>query len=356
MPESAGRRSEARPLPECATIAIGTVPHTDPGAALDFMLMHNPVCPSWPQLPRTGFHENMYVQYAEGMPAAVIDEEGERLWFETEAAPEALAEFYERYLAGDVDLGAISPSFARGFEPLIKRAPSLTGKYIKGQVTGPASFGLTVADQDGKPVLYHADLFEAIVKALALKGRWQAERFRRAAPHLTPIVFFDEPYLTQVGSAMISLPPEQIRSSLNECFGAIDGLTGIHVCGGTDWGLIASTEADILHFDAADHMREFLIYERELADFMETGGLIAWGIAPTNESARERNAAELVEKVMSGAAELAGFCGEDISREEVLRRSFISESCGTGTLEMELAERCFQLAEEVACALQREIC
>ena len=47
-------------------------------------------------------------------------------------------------------------------------------------------------------------------------------------------------------------------------------------------------------------------------------------------------------------------CG--IGRDEVLRRSFISESCGTGTLEMELAERCFTLAGEVSDALRREIC
>lgn len=354
MPESAGQETGSRPLPECATIAIGTVPHTDPLAALDFLLENNPLCPSWPQLPRAGFRENMYVQYAEGMPAAVIDEEDERIWFDTEAAPAALAEFYERFLAGDARLGAISPSHARGFEPLIERAPSLSGKYIKGQVTGPASFGLTVTDQGGKPVLYHADLFEAIVKALALKGRWQTERFRQAAPHLTPVVFFDEPYLTQVGSAMISLPPEQVAGNLNECFAAIDGLTGIHVCGGTDWGLIASTDADILHFDAADHMREFLIYERELAEFMERGGLVAWGIAPTNESARERNTADLVEQVKAGVEKMAGFCG--IDREEVLRRSFISESCGTGTLEMGLAERCFGLAGGVSDALRREIC
>lgn len=356
MPDNGGRETTARPLPECATIAIGTVPHTDAGAALDFMLSHNPLCPSWPQLPRTGFRENMYVQYSENMPAVVIDEEGERIWFDAAAAPDALAAFYERFLAGDPELGAISPAFARGLEPLIERAPALEGKYIKGQVTGPASFGLTVADQDGKPVLYHADLFEAIVKALALKGRWQAERFREAAPHLTPIVFFDEPYLTQVGSAMISLPPEQVVGNLNECFAAIDGLTGIHVCGGTDWGLVASTDADILHFDAADHMREFLIYERELAEFMDRGGMVAWGIAPTNESAAERESATLVEQILSGAAKVAGFCGGDIDRDEVLRRSFISESCGTGTLKMELAERCFTLAGEVSDVLRRQIC
>ena len=58
----------ARPL------AIGSLPHTDPAAAVDVMFSYNPDCPGWPQLPKIDFRESMYIQYAEGMPAAVVDE------------------------------------------------------------------------------------------------------------------------------------------------------------------------------------------------------------------------------------------------------------------------------------------
>lgn len=347
---------EERPLPLCATIAIGTLPHTDPEAAVDFMLRHHPECPSWPQLPQADFREGMYVQYSEGMPAAVVDVEGRRIYFDSEAAPQAMADFYERYLEGEVDFCAITPEYSRTFDLLVERLPTPDARFVKGQVTGPASFGLTVTDEAAKPMLYHADLYEAVVKVLALKGRWQLERFRAAAPGLKPVIFYDEPYLTQVGSALISLPPEQVVASLDECFAAIDGYTGIHVCGGTDWGLLTNTAVDILHFDAFEHSREFLIYERELASFIERGGMIAWGIVPTSAAAWDSEAGQLVDAVLRQAEMVASYCGPDIDTEAVLRRSFISEACGTGTLELPLAERCFDLAGQVSRVLREQIC
>ncbi len=336
-------------------MAIGSLPHTDAGAAVEAMFRFNPKCPGWPQLPKIDFREGMYIQYAEGMPAAVIEAADRRIWFDLERAPMDMAEFYEHYLAEDVEYAAISPDYARGLEAMLEQLPLAGAKFTKGQVTGPVSYGLTVTDAARKPVLYHEDLFEAIVKMLALKGRWQAERFRAAAPEQLPIIFYDEPYLTQVGSAMIALPREQVVSVLNECYEAIDGYTGTHVCGGTDWGLLASTEVDILHFDAFKHMQELLIYEREIAAFMERGGMLAWGIVPTGSKALELEAADLAGLVIRGAEKVAGF-GGGLATEDVLARSFVSEACGLGSRDVETAEGCLALAAAVSDVLRAEIC
>ena len=342
-------------LPECATLAIGSLPHTDPGEAVEVMIRNNPACPGWPQLPQVDFREGMYIQFAEGMPAAVVDEDKRRIWFDVERAPMEMAEFYEHYLAEDVEYCAISEEYARGLDLFLKRLPVEGARFTKGQVTGPVSYGLTVTDAGQKPVLYQEDLFEAIVKALACKGRWQVERFREAAPEQHPVIFFDEPYLTQVGSAMISLSAEQVTESLNECYAGIDGLTGTHVCGGTDWALLAATEVNILHFDAFAHMQELLVYEKEIAAFIERGGMLAWGIVPTGPEAFDAGARDLAEQVMRGAARVAGF-GGGLSDENVLRNSFISEACGLGSRDVETAGHCLMLAGEVADALHSQIC
>lgn len=345
----------SRTLPRGATLAIGSLPHTDAEAAVEMMFRHNPVCPGWPQLPRRDFREGMYIQYAEGMPAAVVEEEGRRIWFDLERAPEEMAVFYEHYIEDDLEHLAISPSYARGLDLTTKRLSSAPeALFAKGQVTGPVSFGLSVTDASQKPVLYHDDLFEAIVKTLAFKGRWQVERFRQAAPELIPVIFFDEPYLTQVGSAMISLPAEQVVSCLNECYAAIDGYTGTHVCGGTDWGLLASTDVDILHFDAFRHMQELFIYEKEIAGFMERGGMLAWGIVPTGKKAFESSSRELAELIMAGVRKVAAF-GGSMTEESVLESSFISESCGLGSRDEDTAERCLSLAAEVSDVIRTEI-
>ncbi len=351
-----GTDKDSPPLPLCATLAIGTLPHQDTDRAVDLMIRMNPECPAWPQLPRVDFRESMYVQFAEGMPAAVVDSGRQRIYFDMDAAPEAMAEFYEHYLADDTGYLAITGDYARGIEPLLERMPTPEARFLKGQVTGPISFGLTVTDAENKPVLYHDDLFEAIVKALAFKGRWQVEQFRRAAPGLYPVIFYDEPYLTQMGSALISLPPEQISASLNECFASIDGYKGTHVCGGTDWGLLSATGVDILHFDAAYHEQEFLLYEKELAAFMERGGMLGWGVVPTDESVFERKARGLAEQVQSGAERIAGFGPAGIGTEDVLRRSFITQSCGLGSRSIEIAVRSLELAAEISDVLRPEIC
>ncbi|MCL5883430.1 MAG: hypothetical protein M1539_05570 [Actinobacteria bacterium] len=342
-------------LPECTTLAVGTLPYTDAELAVEMMIRHNPVCPGWPQLPRIDFREGMYIQFSEGMPGAVVEADRQRIWFDPERAPMEMAEFYEHYLAEDVEYCAISSDYARGLEPFLKRLPIAGAKFTKGQVTGPASLGLTVTDASQKPVLYHDDLFEALVKALACKGRWQAQKFREAAPDQEPVIFFDEPYLTQVGSAMISLSPEQVKGSLNECYAAVDGLTGTHVCGGTDWGILAATDVDILHFDAFEHMQELLIYEKELAAFMERGGMLAWGIVPTGSESFDAGARDLAERIMKAADKIAGF-GGGLAAENVLRRSFVSESCGLGSRDEKTAEHCLVLAGEVSDALQSQIC
>ncbi|MFA6000776.1 MAG: hypothetical protein WC828_01520 [Thermoleophilia bacterium] len=350
MTESTNMNDKTGPLPECATLAVGSLPHTDAGAAVDAMLKYNPVCPCWPQLPKIDFRESMYVQYSEGMPAAVVDVEGRRIFFDVEKAPEEMAVFYEHYLADDVGHCALSKDFARGFALFIDRLPVQGAKFSKGQVTGPISYGLSVTDNEKKPVLYHADLFEAVVKTLAFKGRWQAESLRSAAPDQHPVIFFDEPYMTQVGSAMISLSREQVVANLNECYAAIDGYTGTHVCGGTDWGLLAATDVDILHFDAFEHMQEMLIYEKEIAAFMERGGMLGWGIVPTSKKAFDITAAQLAGDIHAAAGKVAGF-GGGVSQEDVLSHSFVSQSCGMGSRDIETAERCLSLAGDISDAL-----
>ncbi len=355
---SSNNSDPGRPLPKCAALAIGSLPHTSVSAAVDLMIEFNPECPAWPQLPRIDFREDMYVQFSECMPAAMLDMGRQRLWFDMEKAPGEMADFYERYLAQEPGLCHISNDYARGLEPFLERLPAPGARFVKGQVTGPATFGLSVKDGENRPVLYQEHLFEAVVKALQLKGSWQAERFLDAAPGLTPVIFFDEPYLTQVGSAIISLPPELVIASLNECFAplaAMGGYTGTHVCGATDWGLLAQTNVDILHFDAADHAQEFFIYEAEIAAFLERGGMLAWGMIPTDERSLELSGRRIAQQVMLAAERAAGFTPASADALEILRRSFVSQSCGLGSRSTALAERCLALAAEAAAVLQAEL-
>lgn len=78
--------------------AIGSMPYDDPEHAVKVSL-DSLDCPIWPQLGAFGLKEQMEIQYSEGMPCVVIDEEKGRMYFDTsQDYTDAFAEFYESYM------------------------------------------------------------------------------------------------------------------------------------------------------------------------------------------------------------------------------------------------------------------
>ena len=132
------------PPPSCAAMAVGSVPLTDPAEAVSLILRSTPEIPAWPQLPRRSFLENMYVQFSEGLPGLVLDRAQERLYVLDEVPPDDLIRFVEQVEADDPDAFAISPDYAAGLPAMLEAVAGSRPPYIKGQVTGPVSFGLTV--------------------------------------------------------------------------------------------------------------------------------------------------------------------------------------------------------------------
>ena len=116
-------------------------------------------------------------------------------------------------------------------------------KYIKGQITGPITFGLSLTDQEQKPIFYDPTLRDILVKHLSFKARWMEKRYSTTFfPEITTIIFFDEPSLSSFGLAFSGLNREEVILSLNECFDAVKGLKGVHCCGNTDWSVLLSDE------------------------------------------------------------------------------------------------------------------
>src|SRR5512136_2671113 len=100
---------------DCAATLVGSFPHKDAGALLARIFERLPELPAWPQLPGRDWRESMYVQYAEGLPGAVVDSQAERLYFRADGEFDAqLERFYEAVVSENVDAFAISESHALG--------------------------------------------------------------------------------------------------------------------------------------------------------------------------------------------------------------------------------------------------
>jgi methionine synthase II (cobalamin-independent) len=326
------------------SLAAGSLPYTDPQAACRLTVDRLDI-PTWPQLPRRSFLENMYVQYSERFPGAVAT--NERIYVDREQDLDpALEQLYLAYLMNDVDHAHISPDYAAGLHCFLDMELDQP-PVVKGQITGPVSWGLTVADQNRRPVLYDDVLAEAIAKHLRLKAAWMEKELRKQSSQT--MIFVDEPYMSSFGSAFVSLSRDQVVSLMEEVFSGIEGLKGVHCCGNTDWSLLLSTTADILYPDAFGYAEALALYPDHVSAFLERGGVIAWGIVPASDQILEETADSLLDRFHSA---LDLLIAKGLHKDDLLASALIMPSCGCGSLSIETAERVIELTGQVAKMLQ----
>ncbi|MDO8671410.1 MAG: methionine synthase, partial [Dehalococcoidia bacterium] len=165
-------------------VAIGSLPHTDVSEACGLIASTLPEIPFWPQLPRLSFLESMYVQYSEGFPGIVVEKETERIFVNRSGSPDfdaALERLYIAYLENDIDQYGIGREYATGLHYCLANGVGAP-RAIKGHITGPISWGLTVTDQNRRAILYDETLADALAKFLRLKVAWQEKMLKAICP------------------------------------------------------------------------------------------------------------------------------------------------------------------------------
>lgn len=342
--------------------AIGSMPFDNPAYAVEVSLKRLDA-PIWPQISKLGLYEQMEIQYSENMPCAVIDEEKGRMYFDTSGDySEAFAEFYEQYMMamdpdegnGDCSAMAISEKFSKGIYALLKTLESGEKRdFLKVQTTGPCSFALTIVDENKRAIYYNDEFRDMIVKALAMKCRWQLQTFGKYADNM--ICFIDEPILSAFGSSTyVSVKREDVVAMLAEVIDAVhadNGLAGIHCCGNTEWSILIDAGVDIVNFDAFSYGETIAMYVDSVKTHLERGGILAWGVVPTSPEIREQTVDSLevqLEKVMDNLA------SKGISKELIIDRAIITPSCGTGSLGVDDAEKVFELLAALSARMKEK--
>lgn len=330
---------------------IGSMPHPSPEAALDLISSSLPQAPHWPQLPQRDYHEQMLCQCTEGLPDVRYDKARQVAYFQTDGdfLPE-LEEFYANYLAFEdsgvvPDAFAISPAFAAGLHALIERLSKGTPPdWVKGQIPGPFSFGLGVTDESRKAIYYNESFQDVVIKGLALKGAWMAQALKPLARRV--IIFVDEPILTGFGSsALVTISREEVISRFNEVIAPIKtsgALVGSHCCGNTDWSLFAESKLDLISFDAYNHAPSLGLYADAITAFLRRGGILSWGIIPTEAIDRE-DAESLSLKLRSA---IDGLAAQGVPESLLRSQVALTPSCGVGTLSIAQTEKVYRILAE----------
>ena len=347
---------------EC--MAIGSLPHMDVENALSLVEKNFKSIPFWPQLTKLDKNEDMILQFLENMPSFFVDETTEKTYLETESDKffEDIEQFFMDYeeITSDISADiiekyAISPIKTRSFKRFIEIIEHTKPAYAKGQIVGPFTLATTLVDKSGKCAFYDETLREIIVKTLAIKALWQIKQIKSVSPDTVPIIFIDEPSISQLGtSAFLTISQDEVLDMIKEISDSIKangGMSAIHCCGKCDWLVPLKAGVDIINLDAYAYSQNLSVFHKEVKKFLENGGKIAWGVVPTldKNAIAKISLSELISVFEQAVKYLTK---KGIDEKLIITNSMITPSCGAGSLDVELAEKAMTLTKQLSDSLK----
>jgi len=95
-------------------------------------------------------------------------------------------------------------------------------------------------------------------------------------------VWVDEPGLGWVFSGLSGYGDVQAKQDYRNFWNGLDGPSGLHLCASVNLPYLLELGANILSFDAYQIGLMPKGYAGAVADYITNGGIISWGIAPTD--------------------------------------------------------------------------
>ena len=344
---------------EC--LAIGSLPYKNPQKAIETVQKYFKNIPFWPQLSKVSKNEDMTIQFLEGMPSFFLSED-ENFSFDTENEKffhdiEIFLSDYENIINQNapelLEKFAITSDFSSTFNLFLDLIRENNCQYAKGQITGPFTLATTLTDKKGRCAIYDDTLKELIVKILSLKALWQVKKIKSKGAK--PIIFIDEPTISQLGtSAYITITKDDTIAMLKEIIDIIKnngGITAIHCCGKCDWSVPIKSNVEIISLDAYHYAQNLSIYHKQIEQFLEKGRKIAWGIIPTKApTLLEKTDLQTMQSKFDKAVNYLTKKG--IDEKLIIDNSFVTPTCGAGSLSETLAEKAMKLTYELSNSLK----
>jgi hypothetical protein len=315
----------SRPIPAPGSLAtgIGALPHRDPKAAVDEVLRIFPRFPYVPTLPNRGFLESIVFSDSAMLPGRII-RDGRLLVDGSRDITARMEQIYVDYLEKNTAPYATPPEYGSGFSEMMTRGlPEAI--LLKCQVTGPVTFGMQVVDAEKRPIYYDPQFADILGKLIALRARWCEVEIRRRTGLSRTLVILNEPYLASLGSSVIPIDRDSVIAGWQDISGLVEDGLGVHCCTNTDWAFLTSLDPSVISFDAYGNAREFLLYMDDVVRFMESGGVVAWGIVPSDPKVFSR---ETVDSLTGRYLEIRRAVTEHVDEEVFDARSLITPSCG----------------------------
>ncbi len=272
---------------------MGIMPHTNVERALE--LAGGLDIPFWPQLPNISFSEDMYVQTSQNFPGIVVNLSSEKVGFNMAKFEEELGHYSQRM--AEPETFALSRRYSAVYHRFL--AEDLQHYLaIRGQVTGPVSFGFRVTDEDSRPIIYNDGVRSLLFDFIQRKANIQYWQLREK--NQNAFVWLDEPGLGWVFSGLSGYNDVQARQDYQSFLAGLDGPKALHLCANVNLPYLLGLGIELLSFDA--YQIELLPkgYANVVADFLGGGGIISWGIVPTNSESLSKETPKTLARLLLG--------------------------------------------------------
>ena len=331
----------------CMTTAMGVMPHADYEKALDLALTMD--IPFWPQLPKVSFYEDMYVQITENFPGITVDMGAQKIFFDLDNFYNELEEYFENI--DNPDYLSITPDYSAVYHGFLKR-PSLDKYYaIRGQQIGPISFGMKITDKDKKPIIYNDEVKQFLYDFMARKFNIQFRQLRER--NSNAFVWVDEPGLQILFGSFTGYASNVAKKDFHKFLQDLEGPKGVHLCGNPDWSfLLEDLDLDILSVDVFANGPIFTKYTGQLKAFLERGGIISWGVAPT---LTEELTAESTDSLQTRLEDMWNYLDtHGIDKRLVLKQAWLAPArcCLVNTDGTGSVEKSFAIVRELSARLK----
>lgn len=299
----------------CATTAMGIMPYKDVEKALALALSLD--IPFWPQLPHLSLYEDMYVQTSQNFPGIEIDLEKGKIFFRSEKFYRELDAYFSRM--DDPQTYELTLAYSQVWEKFL--AQNLDGyRAIRGQVTGPVSFGFKVLDENLKPIIYHEEAKTILFDFVQKKVNVQYQKLKVKSKNA--FVWVDEPGLGYIFSGLSGYNELQAKKDFDQFMQGLEGPKGLHLCAEVNLPYLLELGVEILSFDAWQMGVMPKEYVPSVADFISRGGIISWGIVPAEfkmlASQNPENLADLLISYWQVVSKNSNLSLEEIAAQALL--------------------------------------
>jgi len=297
------------------TTAMAVMPHRDVDRALEMAMSLD--IPFWPQLPRYSYHEDMYVQASEHFPGIILDLEKQTLGFSIDRFIEEFEETMSHFDEPEYfDISeTYSVVYSRFLKMDLKDRPA-----IRGQLEGPISFGFNVKDQDDRPILFNDTVRPFMMEFMAKRVNSQLNKLKKINPNA--FMYIDEPGLQFLFNALAGYSDRAAREDMEMFFSLIERPRGVHLCGNPDWDFLLGLDMDILSLDVYTNGEIFSSYAPSIKRFLERGGILSWGIVPTNFEPFEKENLDSLENMLENV--WTALYKKGVDRDFLISRSLLS--------------------------------